>query len=67
MATHSSILVWKIPWREEPGRLHVHGVAESDTAEHTREHQQGTHTWALSPCLVFVLHHLLELTLEKAC
>ena len=22
MATHSSILVWKIPWREEPGRLH---------------------------------------------
>ena len=21
MATHSSILVWKIPWTEEPGRL----------------------------------------------
>ena len=21
MATHSSILVWSIPWREEPGRL----------------------------------------------
>ena len=21
MATHSSILVWKIPWKEEPGRL----------------------------------------------
>ena len=21
MVTHSSILVWKIPWREEPGRL----------------------------------------------
>ena len=21
MATHSSILVWKIPWMEEPGRL----------------------------------------------
>ena len=20
MATHSSILAWKIPWREEPGR-----------------------------------------------
>ena len=28
MATHSSILVWKIPWTEEPG-----GVAESDTTE----------------------------------
>ena len=26
MATHSSILAWRIPWTEEPGRL-VHGVA----------------------------------------
>ena len=26
MATHSSILAWKIPWTEEPGRLTVHGV-----------------------------------------
>ena len=33
MATHSSILAWKIPWTEEPGGLHpVHGVAtELDT------------------------------------
>ena len=22
MATHSSILAWKLPWTEEPGRLH---------------------------------------------
>ena len=22
MAAHSSILVWKIPWTEEPGRLY---------------------------------------------
>ena len=30
MATHSSILAWKIPWTEEPGELHtVHGVAKS--------------------------------------
>jgi len=21
MATHSSVLAWKIPWTEEPGRL----------------------------------------------
>ena len=27
IATHSSILTWKIPWTEEPGRsLGVHGV-----------------------------------------
>jgi len=25
MATHSSILVWKIPWMEEPGRLQSMG------------------------------------------
>ena len=31
MAPHSSILAWKIPWTEEPGRLQVHGVAKSQT------------------------------------
>ena len=31
MATHSSTLAWRIPWREEPGRLLVHGVAKSQT------------------------------------
>ena len=32
MATHSSILAWRIPWTEEPGMLHiVHGVTESRT------------------------------------
>ena len=25
MATHSSILAWKIPWMEEPGRLQSMG------------------------------------------
>ena len=33
MVTHSSIHAWRIPWREESGRLQVHGVAESDTTE----------------------------------
>ena len=31
MATYSSTLAWRIPWREEPGRLLVHGVAKSRT------------------------------------
>ena len=32
MAPHSSTLARKIPWTEEPGRLHaVHGVAEGRT------------------------------------
>ena len=25
MATHSSILAWRIPWTEEPGRLEYTG------------------------------------------
>ena len=25
MATHSSILAWKMPWKEEPGRLQSMG------------------------------------------
>ena len=33
MATHSSILAWKIPWIEEPGRLQSMGSQESDKTE----------------------------------
>ena len=34
MATHSSILAWKIPWTEEPGRLQYMGLQiDSDTTE----------------------------------
>ena len=35
MATHSSILVWRVPWTEEPGGVTVRGVAELDTNEVT--------------------------------
>ena len=33
MATHSSILAWRIPWTEEPGGLQSVGSKESDTTE----------------------------------
>ena len=33
MATHSSILAWRIPWTEEPGRLQSMGSQEPDTIE----------------------------------
>ena len=33
MATHSSILAWRIPQTEEPVGLQSHGVAESDMTE----------------------------------
>ena len=33
VATHSSILAWRIPWIEEPGVLQSMGSKESNTAE----------------------------------
>ena len=33
MATHSSILAWRIPWMEEPDGLQSMGSRELDTAE----------------------------------
>ena len=31
MATHSGILVWKIPWTEEPGGIQSMGSQKSDS------------------------------------
>ena len=33
MATHSSILAWKMPWTEKPGKLQSMGSQELDTTE----------------------------------
>ena len=58
MATHSSIPAWRIPWTEEPGRLHaVHGVAKSRTGLsdftftlhfHALEKEMATHSSVLA-------------------
>ena len=40
MATHSSILAWRIPWTEEPGGLQFMGSQKSQT-------RLGTHTHIL--------------------
>ena len=37
MATHSSILAWRIPWTEGPGGLQSVGCKESDTSEATEQ------------------------------
>ena len=39
-ATHSTILVWRNPWTEEPGGLQFMGSKEADTTEVT-EQQRG--------------------------
>ena len=38
MATHSSILAWRIPWMEELGGLQSTGRKESDTTERLYTH-----------------------------
>ena len=35
MATHSSILAWRIPWTEEPGGYSPWGLNKLDTTEAT--------------------------------
>ena len=34
MTIHSSLLAWKTPWTEKPGKLLSRGCKESDTTEH---------------------------------
>ena len=49
MATHSDILVWEIPWTEEPGGLQPRGHKESDRtvqAQHSRNCRLKGGAWA---------------------
>ena len=40
MATHSSILAWRIPWTEDPGGLQSMRSQELDTTERLKHHNQ---------------------------
>ena len=42
MATHSSSLVWRIPWTEEPGGLQSRGLQRAGMTERLNTH---THTY----------------------
>ena len=39
MATHTSILAWRIPWTEEPGELQSMGSQELDMTWQLNHHQ----------------------------
>ena len=47
MATHSSILVWRIPWTEEPGGLQSTGAQKDTTGAtyHTPTHPKNSDNW----------------------
>ena len=42
MATHSSMLAWRIPWTEEPGRLQSMGLQRVRDDLVTKKQQQHT-------------------------
>ena len=53
MATHSSILVWRILWTEEPGRLQSMGLQRAGTTEvteltHAVNAVATSHIWILN-------------------
>ena len=65
MATHSSILAWRIPWTEEPGGLQSIG---SERVRHDQETNTHTHTRVLDflhltlktlPCTVMYGAHVM--------
>ena len=47
MATHSSIPAWRIPRKEEPGRLQPMGLQESDMTEQLNQQPMGVELNAL--------------------
>ena len=61
MATHSSILAWRIPWTKEPGGLQSWGRKESDTTEQLRTHSHyyisiSSYPFFLYSIIAFYLH-----------
>ena len=48
IATHSSVLAWRIPWTEEPGGLQSMRSQSGDTTEVTQQHsviKTGWYQW----------------------
>ena len=50
MATHSSVLAWKIPWTEEPGGLQSMVHKGLDTTERLTHTQAACIFWRLILC-----------------
>ena len=71
MATHSSILAWRIPWAEEPGGLYSPwGRKESDMTERLHFHfhflwrKEVLLDWWVSAIGIFTLHPLRGRTIQ---
>ena len=64
MATHSSILAWRIPWTREPGRLQSMGLRSWTQLSYSHTHTH-THT-EISTCPLLVLFFVCVFTTADA-
>ena len=65
MATHFSILAWRIPWTEEPSRLQSMGsqrVGRNLAAKQQQQIHAHTHTHICKICGVIVSGHVHALS-----
>ena len=47
MATHSSVLAWRIPWMEKPGKLQSMGLqSRTRLSDFTSLNEQKDHLWS---------------------
>ena len=65
MATHSSVLVYRIPWSEEPGRPQSMGLQSSDIAEQLTHRDQPILTEISPGCSLEGLMLKLKLKLQN--
>ena len=49
MATHSSVLAWRIPWMEEPGRLESMELESLMTEATSQVHEGRQYLWGPNP------------------
>ena len=69
MATHSSVLAWRIPWTEEPGRLQTMGLQRVTCLSNLNIHISGEGTGETSekPTALGVGLPVKTKNLQKEC
>ena len=67
MATHSSVLAWRVPGTEEPGRLQSMGHKESPLSLHISGSYLLTLPASHRPALISVLTALIPCYLPAYC
>ena len=57
MATHSSVLAWRIPWTDEPGGLQSMGSQRAGHDSVTKQQQQWGNYPGDDMLLIAITHH----------